>query len=644
MADLDRRSSEGTRDSFLDGKIATPGLAAPFQTLLLAKLHPLNMQYSVKRSRGFLQKPVLWLTASVLGLLGISWLAFFHHLGSNGLVDETEPLFAEAARQMVRTGDWITPFFNGETRFDKPPLIYWLQAINYRLIGVNPWAVRLPSALSALGLVGFCFYTLLHFGDLPNPSYTPSRFRAPGLSRRPQDWFWSCAWLGAAMTALNLETIFWARLGTTDMLLNTCMGIALLAFFWGYGQPERPVQQRRWFWAGYGFLGLAVLAKGPIGVLLPGLIIGSFSLYLGNFRQVFRELRLLRGMVILLVITLPWYFLVTLANGRNFINSFFGYHNLERFAEVVNQHSGPWYFYLVVILAGFAPWSVYLPAAIARLHLLRRHFWRQQPRTAQLGLLAGFWFLVILVFFSIATTKYFSYVLPLIPAAAILVALLWSPVIVGTQRLRQTSWYFRGSLGANLLLGLVLAAIVLYSPNWLGNDQTMPNLGLRLQQVGLNWNGALIWLGCTGIGLLLILSRQARWLWGVNLVAWLAFLWFVLDPALFIVDAERQLPLRQMAQTVTQVERPGEPIMMVGGFKKASLTFYSDRTIRYIQDPQKAKPVLAQLAGNSEDNHSVLLIANRTVLPQIGLKSGQSQPLREAGPYQLVRVSSYHGS
>lgn len=591
------------------------------------------MQRFALRQR-FQKTPALWAVAALLGLLLINGLAFVHHLGSVGLLDETEPLFAEASRQMLRTGDWITPYFNGQTRFDKPPLIYWLQAIAYGVLGVNVWAVRLPSALAAIALVGFCFYTLLHFSDLPSPD------RPLNLERQPRR-FWLAAWLGAAMTALNLETIFWARLGTTDMLLSACMGGALLAFFWGYVQPERPIRQRRWYWAGYVLLGLAVLAKGPIGVLLPGLVIGSFSLYLGNFRQMIRELRLLRGMLILAAITLPWYILVTLANGSSFINSFFGFHNLERFAEVVNQHAGPWYFYLIVILAGFAPWALYLPSALVRLHWRQRQFWQSQPRTSHLGLLAGVWFLVILGFFSLASTKYFSYVLPLMPAAAILVALLWTSLLA---RRRPLPWHFRLSAWINLALGPILAVATLWSPRWLGNDDSMPNLGVRLQESGILWLAAGIWLAATAVGLIVILGRRVFWLWGVNALAWLAFLLVVFNPLLEVVDAERQAPLRQMAQTLVAVERPGEPILMVGGFKKASLVFYSDRQVLYIQDSQEAKPVLADLAGNSTDRKSVLLIASRRGFPQIGLQSAQYQPIREAGPYQLVRVFSYGNS
>ncbi|WP_375338605.1 ArnT family glycosyltransferase [[Phormidium] sp. ETS-05] len=111
------------------------------------------------------QPKIIWFV-SILWLFVISFIAFLWNLGSTGLVDETEPLFAEAARQMTVTGDWITPYFNGATRFDKPPLIYWLMVIAYKLVGVNAWGVRLPSALAAISLMVLLFYTLWrHSGE-----------------------------------------------------------------------------------------------------------------------------------------------------------------------------------------------------------------------------------------------------------------------------------------------------------------------------------------------------------------------------------------------------------------------------------------------------------------------------------------------
>ncbi|MGB7441306.1 MAG: glycosyltransferase family 39 protein, partial [Coleofasciculaceae cyanobacterium] len=188
------------------------------------------------------QKPAIAWMLSLAWLLLISWLAFLWHLGNTGLVDETEPLFAEAARQMTVTGDWITPYFNGETRFDKPPLIYWLMALGYQLIGVNEWAVRLPSALGAIALTVVGFLTLRTFG-ISRPAAL-SHSQESGLEEKEKlpnsvKPLWLSAWLGAAMIALNPQTIIWARTGVSDMLLSGCMGCALLSFFQGYAQPEK---------------------------------------------------------------------------------------------------------------------------------------------------------------------------------------------------------------------------------------------------------------------------------------------------------------------------------------------------------------------------------------------------------------------
>jgi 4-amino-4-deoxy-L-arabinose transferase-like glycosyltransferase len=104
------------------------------------------------------------------------------------------------------------------------------------------------------------------------------------------------------------------------------------------------------------------------------------------------------GLLIILVLSVPWYVLVIWRNGWSFINSFFGYHNLERFTEVVNGHSAPWYFYFLVVLLGFAPYSVYLPAAMIRLKFWQRSHWRSQPRSQQLGYSPAFGFWPFLAF------------------------------------------------------------------------------------------------------------------------------------------------------------------------------------------------------------------------------------------------------
>jgi 4-amino-4-deoxy-L-arabinose transferase-like glycosyltransferase len=323
---------------------------------------------------------------------------------------------------------------------------------------------------------------------------------------------------------------------------------------------------------------LAVLTKGPVGIVLPGLIILAFLLYTGNVRSVLREMNWFWGGLVFLLMTLPWYIAVVWFNGSAFTDSFFGYHNIERFTSVVNNHWAPWYFYFIVVPVSFLPWSAHLPIAIARLRFWQLRHWRQQPRSAQLGLFALFWFAVIFGFFTIAVTKLPSYTIPLLPAAGILVGLFWGNQWNDPLARSRSTGAAQISHLANLVLFAGLAIAAWFVPNWLGNDPEMPDLPALMQQSGvLRW-AMIIWAIAAIIGGGLLWRRQGRWLWSVNLLSFIAFVLMTLIPAAVIVDGQRQLPLRQLADTIVEVQQPNEPIVMIG-FSKPSLVFYTQRPI-----------------------------------------------------------------
>jgi len=632
-----------------------------------------------KRSEGKPSKRIAPKLLSLLWLCAIAWVGFLWNLGNIGLVDETEPLFAEAARQMTLTGDWITPYFNGETRFDKPPLIYWLMAVAYRTLGVNEWAVRLPSALCAIGLTCLGFYTLQQFSHSKDEgSSATSTVRDLTDVRKKEEvrWkpdeetennnsklktprlplFFSTPWIGAVLIALNPQTIAWGRTGVSDMLLVGCMCSALLAFFLGYTLEEQREQAEfstvsasrfpnKWYLTFYVLIALAILAKGPVGIVVPALIVGCFGLYLGNFRQLWREMRPVSGILIILAIALPWYIFVILANGQTYIDSFFGYHNFQRFTGVVNKHSAPWYFYFFVVLVGFAPWSIYLPVAIARTRFWQRSYWRRQPRSAQLSLFALFWFGCIFGFFTIAVTKLPSYVLPLIPAAAILVTLLWSDIIAGNEpenrraKLeKKPNSLPRGLLVTyifNVIFLLIVAGATFYSYNWLGDDPAMPNFPQAIQESGLLIVGGAIWI-ITAVAIALLLwKRQQRWILVANLIGLVAFIIFGLTPAYKVVDINRQLPLRQLAQVAVQQKLPGEELLMVG-FWKPSLVFYTQGPVTYYRAVRKAIDYIKE--SKNPTSPSILVLGYPEKFVQLGLQPNQYQLVDSRGAYQLARV------
>ncbi len=561
---------------------------------------------------------------SILILLNLCAITFFWRLGSIGLVDETEPLFAEAARQMLETGNWITPYFNGETRFDKPPLVYWLMAIAYQVFGVNEWSVRLPSAFSALGLTLFVFWVLMRFGVSP-------------LNKSPEAS--QCQWgsfIGAGTLALAPELIIWARVGVSDLLLTGCMGSALLCFFVGYIHSERIGEKpffsfgkpSVWYLGLYVFTACAVLAKGPVGFALTGLIIVAFLLYQGNLWTVFKEMRFLTGLVIFLILTTPWYVLVILENGQRYLDSFFGYHNFQRFTDVVNDHDAPWYFYFLVVLIGFAPLSVYLPIAIAHLQVWRRRFWSQQPRDKQLGIFAFFWFMIVFTFFTIAVTKLPSYMIPLLPAAAILIGLFWSHYQqeIATLGLKL-------NVLVNLIFVLAFAGALYYSPNFIGYDPAAPNLSEIYAQSKLHLLAGTIWLGASLLLILALIKGYFRWLWGINLWAMLLTFVFVLQPMVFLMDEMRQKPLREIAKLGPTVRHSGEELMMIG-MKKPSVAFYAESRVNFVDELDEA---IAQLKQYPQDK-SLLILAHPRHLEQIIKNSQQTTVLGKKGEYQLIRI------
>lgn len=564
-----------------------------------------------------------------IAILSIAWVAivagvaFFWQSGSIGLVDETEPLFAEASRQMFVTGDWITPYFNGVTRFDKPALTYWLQAIAFHLLGVNEWAVRLPSAIAATLAIALTFYTV-HW-------YLAEEDRLDNVSRPARNW--TVAAIASGTIALSPQVIVWARTGVSDMLLTGSIAPSLLCFFLGYARAEKSPAKVRFYIAAYVFIALAILAKGPVGIVLPGLVILAFLLYVGEFKPVLREARPVLGAFIIAGLSLPWYVLVIWRNGWDYINSFFGYHNVDRFTGVVNGHAAPWFFYFLVVLLGFAPYSVYLPAAIARLKFWKRRDWRSLPRSRQFGLFAFVWFAVVFVFFSIAVTKLPSYVLPLMPASGILVALLWAELLSAGGNSRS----FRVSAWVNVAFLSAVSIALFYVPNLLGEDPAAPDFPKLLQQSGFPDLGGIIWL-LAAVAIAFFLARRDRLpVIGINLLAFSAFLLFVLTPTLFLMDSQRQLPLRQMAASIVELQKPGEEVVMVG-FKKPTVVFYSHRPVTYLKLNKEAEEYIQQRREQRSPADSLLILTQPFRLPRMGLQPPEYQSLVRWGAYELIRL------
>lgn len=580
-----------------------------------------------------------WLCLCLLGLAVLCWLAFFHGLGSLGLLDKTEALFVEVGHQMLLRDDWVTPWWNGKHFFDYPVWGYWIVALAFRALGVSPWAARIPVALAASLVVAAAFGLLCRWGQ-------PQEQMRERLGRGA---------VAAGIMAASPGWIGWGRTSTTDMFLASAISLALLSFLLAHHEGPR---SRFAVFGRIGmalFCGIAVLAKGPVGLLLPLLVVGAFLLLTGQWRPWIDPFRLGAMLALFLGVCLPWYGAAAHANGSAFLGGFLGFSNLQRFTQVLYDHPGPPWFYLPWLVILLFPWSLFLPGAMARLRFWRLDQWRSQPkvpspaRTA--GLFCLLWLLIPLLFFSVAATKLPGYILPILPAGALLVSLSFWPLPLPSAETPalsaslNRSFRWSGSVEVALLAAMALAAAL--APRWAANDPAHPAFPAALERSGLPLLLSAV-LAITAFALAVVLLRRLdrRWLWLANLLGFLGLLAFVVPPLAPLIDRERLLPIRQLARKARSLAQADEPLWVVGT-KRYSTLFYGGETATFLASKKRICEGLrgdrASL-GLAPSSQTARLLGDRRDLESLDWPSADIQRLVKIGEQELWRVRLPHGS
>lgn len=326
-------------------------------------------------------------------------LAWFSNIGYRKLVKADEGRYAEIPREMVASGDWLTPRLNGFKYFEKPALQYWATAAAFTLFGEREWAARLWTALTGFLGVLLVFYVGNH------------AFRAlPAAAQGPPLGLISAIVLGS--TAIY---VFTGHLLTLDMGVAFFMSAAVLAVVMAQRDEATDRDRRHWMLAGWAAMALAVLSKGLIGVVLPCAAVAAYILLQRDWRMLAR-LQWLAGGALFLGMTAPWFIAVSLAN-EEFFRFFFIYEHFERFLTKAHGRYQPAWYFIPVILIGATPWLLSLAAGYW-------NAWKAAPgKHFQASRLLALWCAVIFVFFSASSSKLGSYILPLFPAAALLTAL-----------------------------------------------------------------------------------------------------------------------------------------------------------------------------------------------------------------------------
>jgi 4-amino-4-deoxy-L-arabinose transferase-like glycosyltransferase len=328
-------------------------------------------------------KRFLW---SLGALFALVWL---YVLDLRSLVPPDEGRYAEMAREMWLSGDWITTRLNGIKYFEKPPLQTWMNALSFGAFGLGEWQARLWTGLCGLGGVLFTGY---------------AAHRVFGARAG----FYAALVLGSSL--------FWVvsgQVNSLDMGLSGMMTMALGALLIAQRDDATATARRHWMllcWAG---MALAVLAKGLIGVVLPGAVLLLYSL-LARDLGIWQRLHLGKGLLLFFAIAAPWFVLVALKNPEQ-PYFFFIHEHWERFVLKTHHREGAWYYFLVLLAPGVLPWLGVLPQALWRGA-------RRAPGVFQPRLLLLIWAVFITVFFSASSSKLPGYIVPVFPALAILIA------------------------------------------------------------------------------------------------------------------------------------------------------------------------------------------------------------------------------
>lgn len=397
---------------------------------------------------------------SLLLLIVALALIWFVPLGWRHLLPSDEGRYAEMAREMFVTGDWITPRYNGYKYFEKPPLQTWANALTFAWFGIGEWQARLYTALT-----GFAGVLLIGYTGARVFNAATGFCAAVVLATAP---YWN---LMAHFNALDMGLSFWMELTLCALLLAQ--------------RPNLPTREvRLWMWVCWAAMAAALLSKGLVGIILPGGVLVLYSLVARDW-ALWKRLYIGSGLIVFLIIALPWFILVQIKNPE-FFDFFFIVQQFKRYLTPEQNRPGPFYYFVPVVIVGFLPWLSIAFQSVR--HGLKAP---RQPNGFAPVLLLCVWSVLIFVFFSASHSKLLSYTLPIAPAIALVLG-IYLPLLTRVQWHRHLVGY------AVFLIAAAFGAIFIGRA---GSDNT-PNVLYREFQV---WVYA-------GIAVAFVVTLVAIWL------------------------------------------------------------------------------------------------------------------------------------
>jgi 4-amino-4-deoxy-L-arabinose transferase-like glycosyltransferase len=523
-------------------------------------------------------------TLLVLALAAL--VIWFANLDYRRLIKPDEGRYAEISREMAASGDWVTPRLNGIKYFEKPPLHYWANAIAFALFGQHEWAARLWSALTGMLGIVLAWYT----------------------GRRL---FGAAAGLYAALVlGSSLMYVVVGHLNTLDMGLTLFLFTALSAFLLAQRDQVSARDNIAWMHIAWAAMALAVLSKGLVGVVIPAATLVLYTLIQRDWHP-WRRLHLITGPLLFLAITVPWFVLVSIRNPE-FAWFFFVHEHFLRYTTTIHHRIEPWYYFIPLLIVGGLPWTIVMMDACWRA-------WKVEPgATFQVRRFLLIWCGFVLLFFSVSGSKMPSYVVPLLPAAALLTG--WRLTFIrGATLGRQIAPIMLLALGALIALPLV---------------KTSGDTPVELLQAYKMWIAAAALVALAATGYAAWVARRGDVQRAVVTIG----LAGLLGAQLILSGHESVSPSMSAYRTAQQVKpylKPGIPFYSVGTYDH-TLDFYLGRTVTLVQyrdemdyglqqEPQLAIPTVAEWMEIWKRQPYALALVEKGVYQQ--LKS-ESFPMR----------------
>jgi len=471
----------------------------------------------------------------VIILVVLSFFLFFFRLGAPSLFETDEVIYSQIAREIVRTGDWITLHLHSQKWFIHPPLYMWLVSLSSFIFGSNEFNSRFWCALFGIGLV----YLTYLLGK--------KMFRnGVGI-------------LAGFILATSFQFIIQSRLAIFDVPLAFFMVLSIYLFLCSLKKDKE-----NYYYMFFAAMGLGTLMKGPVALLLPLMVLVPYLAITKNLKALF-NIKIFKGIAIYLAIGGTWYLVESILHGREFIDRVVGFYLIKRYLGPIETHSGPWFYYFVILLIGLLPWSVFLPFSL---------YYQVKRIGDENNLFTVIWIMVIFLFFSMAGTKLPGYIIAMYPFISISIAKLIADFAAGEdsgidfimKRLYKSLAIFSAIL---VVMGMFFSLVVV-----------QPQYNAILFDVNI----ILIMLGLGGlVAVVLFFRTDSVYNSLIALVVTMLIFTFYVS-SFTMVHLNDFKPMREISKNILTSYKKGDKVIGYQTMYKSSFIFYLDKPINWIDD------------------------------------------------------------